>query len=156
VRGEMRIAKNTLVRHAIKGTKFEALDTNLGGQISLILSYEDPVVLAKTFTSFGPLGEKLQAARRGTRRQSADGAGSGSAVEAAVARSDFQPVARAAQCAGDPVGPPAQRAGFVPGARDRRDWKKERCRGAGCGSRDGFIGTCARSAARAGDSGCSG
>ena len=60
VRGEMRIAKNTLVRHAIKGTRFEALDTNLGGQIGLILSYEDPVVLAKTFTSFGPLGEKLK------------------------------------------------------------------------------------------------
>jgi large subunit ribosomal protein L10 len=60
VRGEMRIAKNTLVRHAIKGTKFEALDTNLGGQVGLILSYEDPVVLAKTFTSFGPLGEKLK------------------------------------------------------------------------------------------------
>ena len=60
VRGEMRIAKNTLVRHAIKGSKFEALDSNLGGQISLILSYEDPVVLAKTFTSFGPLGDKLK------------------------------------------------------------------------------------------------
>ena len=26
----------------------------------MILSYEDPVVLAKTFTSFGPLGEKLK------------------------------------------------------------------------------------------------
>jgi large subunit ribosomal protein L10 len=60
VRGEMRIAKNTLVRHAIKGTKFEALDSNLGGQVGLILSYEDPVVLAKTFTAFGPLGEKLK------------------------------------------------------------------------------------------------
>jgi large subunit ribosomal protein L10 len=60
VRGEMRIAKNTLVRHAIKGTKYEALDSNLGGQISLILSYEDPVVLAKTFTGFGPLGDKLK------------------------------------------------------------------------------------------------
>jgi large subunit ribosomal protein L10 len=60
VRGEMRIAKNTLVRHAIKGSKFEALDSSLGGQISLILSYEDPVVLAKTFTSFGPLGDKLK------------------------------------------------------------------------------------------------
>ena len=60
VRGEMRIAKNTLVRHAIKGTKYEALDSNLGGQIGLILSYEDPVVLAKTFTSFGPLGDKLK------------------------------------------------------------------------------------------------
>src|SRR5271156_3461541 len=60
VRGEMRIAKNTLVLHAIKGIRFEALDTNLGGQVGLILSYEDPVVLAKTFTSFGPLGEKLK------------------------------------------------------------------------------------------------
>src|SRR5277367_4413478 len=60
VRGEMRIAKNTLVRHAIKGTKYEALDTSLGGQVGLILSYEDPVVLAKTFTSFGPIGDKLK------------------------------------------------------------------------------------------------
>ncbi len=60
VRGEMRVAKNTLVRRAIKGTAYEALDSNLGGQVGLILSYEDPVVLAKTFASFGPLGEKLK------------------------------------------------------------------------------------------------
>ena len=60
VRGEMRVAKNTLVRRAIKGTAYEALDEKLGGQIGLILSYEDPVVLAKTFTSFGPLGDKLK------------------------------------------------------------------------------------------------
>lgn len=60
VRGEMRVAKNTLVRRAIKGTAYEALDTKLGGQIGLILSYEDPVLLAKTFTSFGPLGDKLK------------------------------------------------------------------------------------------------
>jgi large subunit ribosomal protein L10 len=60
VRGEMRVAKNTLVRRAIKGTAYEALDSNLGGQVGLILSYEDPVVLAKTFASFGPLGDKLK------------------------------------------------------------------------------------------------
>jgi large subunit ribosomal protein L10 len=60
VRGEMRVAKNTLVRRAIKGTAYEALDSKLGGQIGLILSYEDPVQLAKTFTSFGPLGDKLK------------------------------------------------------------------------------------------------
>ncbi len=60
VRGEMRVAKNTLVRRAIKGTAYEALETKLGGQIGLILSYEDPVALAKTFTSFGPLGDKLK------------------------------------------------------------------------------------------------
>jgi large subunit ribosomal protein L10 len=60
VRGEMRVAKNTLVRRALKGTKYEALEGNLGGQIGVILSYEDPVVLAKTFTGFGPLGDKLK------------------------------------------------------------------------------------------------
>ncbi len=60
VRGEMRVAKNTLVRRAIKGTPYEALDEKLGGQIGLILSYEDPVALAKAFTSFGPLGDKLK------------------------------------------------------------------------------------------------
>ncbi len=60
VRGEMRVAKNTLIRRAIKGTTYEALDSNLGGQVGLILSYEDPVILAKTFTSFGPLGDKLK------------------------------------------------------------------------------------------------
>jgi large subunit ribosomal protein L10 len=60
VRGEMRVAKNTLVRRAIKGTPYEALDSKLGGQIGLILSYEDPVALAKTFTGFGPLGDKLK------------------------------------------------------------------------------------------------
>src|ERR1700739_3858499 len=60
VRGEMRVAKNTLVRRAIKGTAYEALDSKLGGQIGVILSYEDPVALAKTFTGFGPLGDKLK------------------------------------------------------------------------------------------------
>jgi large subunit ribosomal protein L10 len=60
VRGEMRVAKNTLVRRAIKGTAYESLEPKLGGQIGLILSYEDPVALAKTFTSFGPLGDKLK------------------------------------------------------------------------------------------------
>jgi large subunit ribosomal protein L10 len=60
VRGEMRVAKNTLIRRAIKGTTYEALDSNLGGQVGLILSYEDPVILAKTFAGFGPLGDKLK------------------------------------------------------------------------------------------------
>ncbi len=60
VRGEMRVAKNTLIRRALKGTTYEALDGNLGGQVGLILSYEDPVILAKTFASFGPLGDKLK------------------------------------------------------------------------------------------------
>src|SRR5258707_15403145 len=55
-RGEMRIAKNTLVRPAIKGTKYEALDRNLGGPNGLILHYEDPAVIAQPVTSVGALG----------------------------------------------------------------------------------------------------
>jgi large subunit ribosomal protein L10 len=58
--GEMRVAKNSLVRRAIKGTAYEALEEKLGGQIGLFLSYADPVAIAKAFTSFGPLGEKLK------------------------------------------------------------------------------------------------
>src|SRR5260370_34238465 len=60
VRGEMRVAKNTLDRRAIKGTPYEALETKLGGQLGLIRSYEDPDVLAKTLTSSGPLCGQLK------------------------------------------------------------------------------------------------
>jgi large subunit ribosomal protein L10 len=60
VRGEMRVAKNTLVRLAIKGTRYEALDTNLVGQVGVIVSYDDPVALAKTLTSLKELGDKLK------------------------------------------------------------------------------------------------
>jgi large subunit ribosomal protein L10 len=60
IRGEMRVAKNTLVRRAIKGTPYEALDQNLGGQVGVIVSYEDPVELAKTVTGLRELGDKLK------------------------------------------------------------------------------------------------
>lgn len=60
IRGEMRVAKNTLVRRAIKGTAYQALDEKLGGQVGLILSFADPVELAKAVTSFRELGEKLK------------------------------------------------------------------------------------------------
>jgi large subunit ribosomal protein L10 len=58
--GEFRVAKNTLVRLAIKSTPFEALDANLGGPVGLIISYADPVEMAKTVTSFKDLGEKFK------------------------------------------------------------------------------------------------
>jgi len=60
VRGEFRVAKNTLVRRAIKDTKFAALDGQLGGPVGLIVSFADPVELAKTVTSFRDLGEKFK------------------------------------------------------------------------------------------------
>jgi large subunit ribosomal protein L10 len=58
--GEFRVAKNTLVRLAIKNTKFEALEPNLGGAVGLVLSYADPVEMAKTINSLRDLGERFK------------------------------------------------------------------------------------------------
>jgi large subunit ribosomal protein L10 len=58
--GEFRVAKNTLVRLAIKNTKFEALEPSLGGSVGLLLSYADPVELAKTISSLRELGERFR------------------------------------------------------------------------------------------------
>ncbi len=60
VRGELRVAKNTLVRRAIKDTPFGPLEKNLGGPVGVILSFEDPVAVAKTITSFKEAGDKLK------------------------------------------------------------------------------------------------
>ena len=60
VRGEFRVTKNTLMRRAIKDTRFSALDSSLGGPIGLILSYADPVELAKTVSGLKDLGEKFK------------------------------------------------------------------------------------------------
>ncbi|MBF6561391.1 MAG: 50S ribosomal protein L10 [Candidatus Binataceae bacterium] len=60
VRGEFRVAKNTLMRRAIKDTRFASLERHLGGPVGLILSYADPVELAKTVGSFKDLGEKFK------------------------------------------------------------------------------------------------
>lgn len=58
--GEFRVAKNTLLRLAVKDTKFAQLEGQLGGAVGLILSYADPVELAKTVSSFKDLGEKFK------------------------------------------------------------------------------------------------
>jgi large subunit ribosomal protein L10 len=60
VRGEFRVTKNTLMRRAIKDTRFAALDSSLGGPVGLILSYADPVELAKTVSGLKDLGEKFK------------------------------------------------------------------------------------------------
>jgi large subunit ribosomal protein L10 len=60
VRGELRVAKNTLIRRAITSTNFAGLDKDLGGPVGLILCFEDPVAVAKTVTSFKELGEKFK------------------------------------------------------------------------------------------------
>ncbi len=60
VSGEFRVAKNTLLRRAVKDTRFAALESQLGGSVGLILSYADPVELAKTLSSLKELGEKFK------------------------------------------------------------------------------------------------
>ena len=59
-RGEFRVAKNTLLRRAIKDTAFAALDSHLGGPIGLILSYADPIELAKAVGALKDRGAKLK------------------------------------------------------------------------------------------------
>jgi large subunit ribosomal protein L10 len=59
-RGEFRVAKNTLLRRAVKDTRFASLESQLGGSVGLILSYADPVELAKTVSSFKDLGDKFK------------------------------------------------------------------------------------------------
>lgn len=60
VRGELRVAKNTLIRRAIKDTPFAPLDEKLGGPVGLILSFADPIELAKTVTGMRELGDKFK------------------------------------------------------------------------------------------------
>jgi len=58
--GEFRVAKNTLVRRAIKDTRYAALEASLSGPLGLVLSYADPVELAKTVNSLKELGERFK------------------------------------------------------------------------------------------------
>jgi len=72
--GEVLVAKNTLVRLAIKDTQYSELDKSLGGPVVLIFCYGDPVAAAKTVTGLRELGDrfKLRGAVLGGRPLSAD------------------------------------------------------------------------------------
>jgi large subunit ribosomal protein L10 len=60
VRGELKVAKNTLIRRAVKDTRFAPLDEKLGGPVGLIIGSDDPVELAKTLVGFKDLGDKFK------------------------------------------------------------------------------------------------
>ena len=60
VRGELKVAKNTLIRRALKDTGYSSLEDKLGGPVGLIISTEDPVEIAKTVVGFKDLGEKFK------------------------------------------------------------------------------------------------
>ena len=57
---EFRVAKNSLMKLAIKGSKMEGLGPHLQGPRAVAISYEDPVGPAKVLTEFAKGNEKLE------------------------------------------------------------------------------------------------
>ena len=51
-KGRYKVVKNTLARRAIKGTSFEAFDKHFTGMPAVAYTETDPVLLAKTLTTF--------------------------------------------------------------------------------------------------------
>jgi len=56
---EIRVTKNTLLRRAISGTPFEAIDEHLQGTTALAVSFDDPVAPAKILSNFAKDHEQL-------------------------------------------------------------------------------------------------
>ncbi len=126
VRGELRVAKNTLVRRAIRDTNFAGLDSQLGGPVGLIFSFEDPIAVAKAVTSFKRGGREVQAARRRARRQTADPRGNPGTGQYATQRGGDGPAAGPLAGPGQRPGAADQRARMRLGKADRRDRQEER------------------------------
>jgi large subunit ribosomal protein L10 len=60
VRAELKVAKNTLIRRAVKDTRFASLEEKLGGPVGLVIGADDPVAVAKTVAGFRELGDKFK------------------------------------------------------------------------------------------------
>ncbi len=58
--GEMTVAKNTLMRRAVKGTDGETLIEDLAGPNAAVFAYEDPVQVAKVLVEFAKEHEALK------------------------------------------------------------------------------------------------
>ena len=58
--GEIKVAKNTLLRLAIKGTESELLIDSLTGPNAVVFAYEDPVRVAKVLVDFAKDNEALK------------------------------------------------------------------------------------------------
>lgn len=50
--GQIRVAKNTLLRLAVKGTEYEALSNYFTGTTAVAVSFADPVASAKALAGF--------------------------------------------------------------------------------------------------------
>jgi large subunit ribosomal protein L10 len=55
-----KVIKNTLARRAVKGTAFEALGDHFVGTTAIAYTANDPVLLAKTLTTFAKTAPSLQ------------------------------------------------------------------------------------------------
>lgn len=60
--GELKIAKNTLARRALKDTAYAILDELLAGPTGLVFGYDDPVAVAKVLVRFAEQNDKLSIA----------------------------------------------------------------------------------------------
>lgn len=57
--GELKVAKNTLARRAVKDTPYAPLETLLRGPTGLVFGYDDPVAVAKVLVRFAEETDKL-------------------------------------------------------------------------------------------------
>ncbi|WP_028585196.1 50S ribosomal protein L10 [Desulfogranum mediterraneum] len=57
---QFQIAKNTLLRLAVKGTEYEGLTDSFTGTTAVVFSFEEPVGPAKALTAFAKEFEALQ------------------------------------------------------------------------------------------------
>jgi large subunit ribosomal protein L10 len=59
VKAEYKVVKNTLAKRALKGTSFATLEKHFQGTTAVAFTRTDPVLLAKTLTSFVKTAPKL-------------------------------------------------------------------------------------------------
>ncbi len=57
---EYRVARNTLLRLAVKGTAAEPLEVHFVGPTALAVSYEEPFVLTKALVDYAKQNEKFE------------------------------------------------------------------------------------------------
>lgn len=57
---EIRVAKNTLIRKAVKGTQFESMESYLTGTTAVAVSYADPIAPAKILVEFVKNNQKME------------------------------------------------------------------------------------------------
>ena len=57
---EMRVAKNTLLKRAVKDTGSSVIEDNFKGTSAVVMAFDDPVVPAKVITKFADDFEKFK------------------------------------------------------------------------------------------------